>query len=667
MNLPADDLVVIVGAGISFDAPTCAPGFGEIRDRFLRKCGFDWLVEEDPDEKGPAGKDRRLDVDHLAPEQIFDALDDKREQTKQQIRRDLWWLCETRGPNQNHKAVVDLIAVGAKVWTPNFDTMIERSAREGQEIAVVTEPGRIAAGPNVLMKPHGSFPRTGGKEREEPKFHDYDLLFESSEVWQLDPAWRAKLEEDCADRDVHLFGYRGADPDLTPAILAALAISRSAIWWDCDSKNLKRLARYVDPAYVQLEDGDPSAALRDLSRKRAGFVEEQMAAGAPEPQRGPEYKLRYEPTFESRAGLAGAISAAGDARRLRLKALVRDESPNRRKLVISLLRSTGYDWAPARSPIAFAFARGMRRSRAGKEDREGMAVLYLTLIDSRPLRRSDAKAIARVRGLDLGSSAQAAVRFASIEKLHGDLTTAREDAEHALAVVGKNPFLEGMTRYNLAWIYRQQGDLERRRGLTGEVEDLYAHIGPNWAAWIALDDALLALHAGDTKTAKGKIDGPFMKFVTDSIGHPAYRQDAVTAEALLKWHVFGPDHAFGDLEEELATRPPSRILPARYSSITTLLLVADNCRARGDLAPARRCLRRARSRALSMLQQSQIDLAEAFTDGDIGRLGAVEADARGRGFGLVAATAAAAPAALDGRPSIGELLVAPELPLPALY
>src|SRR5262249_10177656 len=118
----AEGLVVIVGAGISFDAPTRAPGFGQIRNLFLERCGFEKLVKEE-ESKGEQG--RWLNVNDLSPEQIFNALDDGREETQQQIRADLWRLCETRGPNQNHEAVAKLIGAGAKVWTPNFDTMIE--------------------------------------------------------------------------------------------------------------------------------------------------------------------------------------------------------------------------------------------------------------------------------------------------------------------------------------------------------------------------------------------------------------------------------------------------------------------------------------------------------------------------------------------------------------
>jgi hypothetical protein len=660
----ADDVVAIVGAGISFESPTQAPGFKGIRNAYLRQCGFRKLVEE---EEGEDDRERWLDIDHLSPEQIFNALDDGRKETKRQIRQDLWWLCETRGPNRNHKAVAKLIAAGAKVWTPNYDTMIERCAIDGQKIRAITDPEDFSSGAQMLMKPHGSFPETQGEPEEEPKPHDYDLLFSSSEVWQLSPAWKSRLEEDCRDRDVYLFGYRGADPDLTPAILAAAGQSRSTTWWECNETNFARLAGFVDRAHIQLVDGNPSTALRELAAKHAGFIDEAAAPDDPASAEK-ELKVEYRPTLASRAGLAGALSAANTARWLRLRALISEEDPKRRKVAaIRLLRSAGYDWAWARGAVAFSFSRAMTRSGQKVEYREGMAVLYLSLIDSRPLRRSDAKAISRVRDLGLGGSAATAIRVASIEKLHGNLETAKRDAERAMHEVEDEPLLEGMIAYNLAWIYRQQGDFGKRRTLIKNVEDLYAHFGPNWSAWIALDNALFAINQGHANEAETMVKGPFVRFVSSSIGHPAFLQDAETARTLLIWHQKGADHAKDRLDRELRSRPVSRILPPRYSSITTLLLIADNARARGDLVTTRRCLRQARHRASSRLQQAQIDLAGAFADHDTETLRRVEDAARRDGFGLIASTADAARAALDGRSSSTELLVDPTLPLPALY
>jgi hypothetical protein len=303
----AASLTLIVGAGISFEEPTKAAGFGTIRDKFIDSCEIS------------GAKD--LTTDDLSPEQIFEALDDEDERTRRAIRRDLWWLCEAGEPNLNHHAVAKLIACGAKAWTPNFDNMIERAAGDPRAVeSVVAEPRRPRLGP-VLMKPHGSFP-LGSDPGKEPRCHDYQLLFQTSTVWNLDVEWRRQLEEDCTGREVHLFGYRGADPDLTPVILMALTKAREVTWWDCDPDNLVRLRNITAQTPTNVRRGNPSVAVRDLARTRAGFMEESVDLKARVGASGADYKLRYRPSVESKAALAGLLQGAGEARKIRLKGLL---------------------------------------------------------------------------------------------------------------------------------------------------------------------------------------------------------------------------------------------------------------------------------------------------------------------------------------------------------
>lgn len=647
MSLPLHDMVVIVGAGISRDAPTNAAGFADIRDRFLRAAGIEEKLLPD--------------TDNLSPEQIFEALDDKRKSTCEAIQRDLWWLCETGAPNLNHHAVVDLIQAGAKVWTPNFDNMIERAAGDRGGIETVfKEPDRIRPG-LVLMKPHGSFPLEPCDQ--EPRRHDYRLLFQTSAVWNLDVDWRKRLEEDCAGRDVFLFGYRGADPDLTPAILLALAGARSAIWWECDLENLPRLVDLTSQIAVDIRDGNPSTALRNLAHSRAGFDPESVQLVHRPGPSGADYELRYRPSFESRAGLAGLVQGAGKARWLRLRGLVSPRSSGSRKpMAYRLLRSAGFDWPAAKPPLRLALTLALRRPDLSSERREFLAANYLMLIDSAPLRRSDVRAVDRLRRSGLTGTTAVDVRFASIAKLRGDLRGARADAERAMANAGNDVLHEAMAVYNLAWIYRQMAEFVARRDLLHGYRDRRAHIGPNWAAWLAIDNALLALHFGDPVAAGDQMNSPLAKFSRGTVNHPAYVQDDRIARALITWHSSDPSGARSELEASLADRPTRRLRPALFSSLTTQILLADHARGQGDLDLMASWLRKARSRSRSTLQQVQIKLVYAYATEDVDDLNAIEREANRRGFGLIATTAASALSDKGGR-----LVIRPDLPLPALY
>jgi hypothetical protein len=600
-----DDVAVIVGAGISFEAPTAAAGFGEIRDAFLRRAGI--KLEEDGRKLLPGTED-------LSPEQIFEALDDDRDATREAIQADLWHMCEAGSPNLNHHAVRALIEAGAKVWTPNFDNMIERSFRDPKAVEVVVDGPRTPRPGLALMKPHGSFPLE--PENREPERHDYQLLFRSSAVWHLDAEWQRQLEADCAGRDVFLFGYRGADPDLTPAILLALVGARSATWWECDENNLDRLHGFTERVAVEIRAGDPSRALRDLAKARVGFDPDSVQLEASTGSPGSDYRPRYLPSYESRAGLAGLVQGAAAARRLRWEGIRREQNSSRRKIMaFKLLRSTGYDLPVAKAPLRLALALALRRPGEGDEERAFLATNYLTLVDSGPLRRADRRVIARVRRMGIETPG-IDVRLASIAKRWGDLTVARADAERALATVGDNVLLEAMTVYNLAWIYRQMAAFSKRELLLRNYEDRSAHIGPNWAAWLAIDDALLALHFGDWNRADDQMSAPLAQFSRETVNHPAYVQDHEIASALIAWHKGDPTGAGATLRTSLAKRSVARFQPALYSSITTQILLADLARAHGDLGLMEARLRKARRRTRSTIQRGQIDLVRAEGLGD---------------------------------------------------
>lgn len=643
----------MVGAGISIPPPTRAPNFEQLRDSFLSRAGIDDLREK-----------FRFKLDELSPEQVFDALDDKREETRQAIRREIWWACEPKEPNPNHYAVAAMLAAGVKVWTPNFDTMIETAAlRQGIEIEVVAPGSQLKVPGAALYKPHGTFPFPGDPPRE-PARHDYDLLFQASRVWLLDEDWAQKLAADVRDQDLFLFGYRGADPDLTPVLLEALEDARSVTWWECPGDSFDRLERIVTNSKVKLVAGNPSEGLLALGQKLAPH-----SVPAPphrEPLR-PASSSAFELSNVSRAQLLGQLRGAAVARRYLAKALFFDRGVRRLPILVKLLRSAGYDIALVR-PFLMATLSGLLRFPRLRE-RTLLAELYATLLDARPLRRSDRRAIARLRSTPSASRPQILTRIASIEKLHGDLEQASTDGERSLSALrgGRNPALEAMTVYILTWTYRQRGEFERRAALVRKYEERIPHIGFNWAAWLQLDETLVALHVGDAAEARRRMNSPFMEYARQLIGHPMFRLDDDLTNALIRWHETGPEGIDTLLEEILSRHPIRRFSRPAFTSVDTLVVLGDHARVEGNLMAMRRRLRKARKRTCSDLQLAEIELVEAAATESRGQLERLRLQSARQGFGLIAQTLDAVVTELEGREQVGPVVYQRHLPLAGGY
>jgi SIR2-like domain len=652
----ATETTVIVGAGISVPAPTRAPDFQALRDRFLR------LADDtiDPD---------RFKLDELSPEQVFDAVDDGREELRRTVRRELWWLCEPNEPNANHTAVAALLAAGVTVWTPNFDTMIERAAERASIAVKSVIPGHAlpaATATAVLLKPHGSFPYRGDPPREPPS-HDYRLLFQASAVWLLDEPWSERLAEDIRNRDVFVFGYRGADPDLTPIMLRAFEQARSVTWWEFASqRNFGRLERLLaTSAPARVEAGDPSAALQAFAQRLAPHTVPSPRGVALAP---PGDLGRIQLSDVSRAQMLGQLRGSKVARRYLRRAVVFDPSANRRLALFRLARSTGYDIFWARTPLLLVLGGALRLPRV--RDWPRVSELYATLIDARPIRPSDRRATRRLLAVSGATRGEILIRAASTEKLHGEFAAAIEHATHGLrdAERRRRPQLVAMAVYNLAWTYRQRADFERRARLVDQYGDRMPHIGFNWAAWLALDEVLVALHFGHASEARRLMSSPFLAYARSLIGHPMYRLDDSLNEVLVAWHEHGPTGIDARLAEILRRRRIRRFVRPAFTAIDTLIVLGDHARAAGDAASMRHHLGLARRRTSSVLQESQIELVEATASGERLRLVQLREHLARRGFGLMAQTAAAVTAHLDGPENAGPtIFYRPELPLAGIY
>jgi len=650
-------VTLFVGAGIS--VPSGAPDFRRLRDFFLTPI--------------IGNRAENIDMTHLSPEQIFDALDDGRRRFRSDVRAAMWWECEAREPNANHYAVAALGAAGARVWTPNFDTLIERAAqRLGVQWYVVTPessrsdtPAAVPPGALVLFKPHGSFPFTGDPPQEPPA-HDYPLLFRASDVWtELSGQWRERLVSDISGRDLHLFGYRGADLDIVPVLARAIPHARTVEWWERaeEPESVSRLrVLFADAARFRVRVGDPSAALQQLA---SPVLPAQLPRSRQLPRQPSRMRVHY--TNTTRASVVGQFRGAGAARYYYARALLLDPRPLRRSAAWHLLRSAGFDIRVVGAAIIVALRSLTRISRFTRSRRTWE--LFAALVDAQPLRPCDRRDLRRLENAPESDRAEIQIRLASKRKRTGELAAARAHAERALSDIYRStearPRLEAMTVYNLAWILRQQWDVRERSQLVERYRDRLAHIGFNWAAWLRLDDALMALSLGDIAGAEGALSDPFLRYATDLIGHPMYTTDDQLARTLLRWCARGPAGVESELAAVYRSERSGRWPP--YRATNTLLLLADHARATGDAARMDGYLAQA-LRSLSSLQRTQGELVAAVAREDERALSGLRKNAEDARFGLILATLDAVHRTPEhGRAIVPPVVWEPRAPLPCLF
>ncbi|MGH3170233.1 MAG: SIR2 family protein, partial [Trebonia sp.] len=119
-------------------------------------------------------------------------------------------------PNAAHHALAGLAAAGSRVWTVNFDTLIERASGDGlRTVAWPADP----LPDTQLLKPHGS---VGG-----------NLVVTARQViGKLGGKWEERLRADVRGRTVLFIGYRGRDLDFQPLWDEVLSEAATVVWFD---------------------------------------------------------------------------------------------------------------------------------------------------------------------------------------------------------------------------------------------------------------------------------------------------------------------------------------------------------------------------------------------------------------------------------------------------
>jgi len=118
-------------------------------------------------------------------------------------------------PNAAHHALAQLAKRGARVWTVNFDRLIEQADPSLRVLAWPAEPALAAD----IVKPHGTL----GSE----------LILGADQVLRgLEPSWCDRLVADVRGRTVVFVGYSGRDLDFQPVWDQVLADAREILWFD---------------------------------------------------------------------------------------------------------------------------------------------------------------------------------------------------------------------------------------------------------------------------------------------------------------------------------------------------------------------------------------------------------------------------------------------------
>jgi hypothetical protein len=216
MPISADAVVVFAGAGLSCSMPANLPMFDELRDEILRQLGLErymWRENERYMWRENEDKSNRQKVAQaLAPELFMLGL------SQADIGVEDWLAKVLSGaePNAAHHAVAKLAAAGSRVWTVNFDTLIEKASGKTLHTgAWPAEPLPTAR----LLKPHGS---VGGK-----------LIVTARQVIEeLGSRWEERLRSDVRGRTVLFIGYRGRDLDFQPIWDRVLSEAAEVVWFD---------------------------------------------------------------------------------------------------------------------------------------------------------------------------------------------------------------------------------------------------------------------------------------------------------------------------------------------------------------------------------------------------------------------------------------------------
>ena len=449
-------------------------------------------------------------------------------------------------PNAAHVALAQLAADGAKVWTVNFDTLVEQACPSGLRVCAWPNPLSEDA---QLLKPHGTL--TG------------QLIVTADQVLKgLSPSWERRLRADVTGRTVVFVGYSGWDLDFQPLWNDALQDAGQVLWFDLPDaaeQERKRKLLHTVAAAGRLDFPQRSPPFsgarpnpswdfvewcleRDLVDVDDGLVA-RMHHRVP--------KLLYPPLRGSVASARAAThQVLGDSRAAR-RSLVRLMlvGPERKRAAANLAKLTlnhggslvGITLAAMRLvPPAGGRARALRALALNKRttilSNQGRhaAVLRAT---ARPWPDHDStRMVLRAGALRMASSLDEAAEMADFA-----MRQARREG-HPVRTANA-AFQRGLS---LIWA----GCLdEAERHLHDRQRPYAALAATRWVAWADFTEAVLAIHRRQVEPAMRALDAGAIRFRADRLVDGQVDIDTVRLTAL---RLAGDDDAFERQRRRLA-------------------------------------------------------------------------------------------------------------------
>jgi hypothetical protein len=491
-----DELTVFLGAGASLPEPASLPLFGDIARRILQQVGAPAI--DDPTGPAPEILLRLVDQADFSP------LDD------------LALVFASNTPNPVHEAVATLARSGSRIWTTNYDTLIEEAYSPQQSrtsvsaMRVATIESDLLSGPpeGRLHKPHGSLP-------------DGPLIYSSLQVAvPIGALWREHLVGDLRGRHVALVGYRGADVDLFDALREGLSEATTLDWF----------VRPDDVDFIRWRFGlEPREPVDNPSQEFLDWLD-QHTQDLPLPEqpavvRQPMVDPRaFAKLSSDRFARARVASLCGNPR-MALTSYAGDllhHPVDHRTTATQVIGELTRTFPRARHALSAIAVKGplrlVRRSNR-------LVGLSLT-VASRDARFGDVRAIlSRVALPDQPTALiDYLINLASASRMLGPADDAVTKADAALEVIRKTAddpdALAQIDVYRLGRAGLEAATNRRWLGAFDEAEDVLRHqygilAGPRWTAWLEFERGCLALHRGQYRAATSFLDRANTLFVRE--------------------------------------------------------------------------------------------------------------------------------------------------------
>jgi len=532
-----DELLVFAGAGISVSAPSGLPVFNWIRDEILRQLKLDRYLPA-PGSGDPRADERRAALRQVAAGLIPEPF--MLELSRAGIGVESWLseVLSAELPNAAHHVLAELAAAGARVWTVNFDTLIEQaSGKTLDTVAWPEDPSPSAQ----LLKPHGSA--------------GHRLIVTAEQVLAgLGARWLDRLRTDARGRTVAFVGYSGHDLDFQPVWDDVLADAADVLWFDTWTGGAMRQA-----AHKQLLLRRTDASGR-LTLVRPAPIPAGARPGAePNPswdfiawcqdrhliQAGPTRlrqlfdqppAVRYPPlpgdTTWARPAVEGLLGDYNGARRSYLRAAWRPGRQRRAatELTASLLNHGGNTMAALLAPAALLPSSGRLATAREVAHRKRLSAWSRT-------GRHDA--VLRATGtLPPGTVSTYLILRAEALRITGSLTEAAEAAQAARkqARAEQHPVRAANAAFQeclaLLWAERLA---EARECLENYLRPYAELAATRWVAWADFVAGGLAVHHGQAQEALQHYQAAEIRFRAEGLldGVVSVRTARLTAHRLL--------------------------------------------------------------------------------------------------------------------------------------